>query len=69
MREVGVIMAAWEYRVKRYGEDEKTAKDRARGLGENVVEHRTHSQPSANIGSMRFSVGEAYATTASLPGE
>ena len=33
MREVGVIMAAWEYRVKRYGEDEKTAKDRARGLG------------------------------------
>ena len=49
MREVGVIMAAWEYRVKRYGEDEKTAKDRARGLGENVVEHSTHSQPSANI--------------------
>ena len=49
MREVGVIMAAWESRVKRYGEDEKTAKDRARGLGENVVEHRTHSQPSANI--------------------
>lgn len=33
MREVGVTMAAWEYRVKWYGEDEKTAKARARGLG------------------------------------
>ena len=26
MREVGVTMNAWEYRVKWYGEDEKTAK-------------------------------------------
>ncbi len=33
MREVGVTMNAWEYRVKWYGEDEKTAKARARGLG------------------------------------
>lgn len=32
MREVGVTMAAWEYRQKWYGEDEKTAKARARGL-------------------------------------
>ncbi|MDO4807925.1 MAG: hypothetical protein Q4A07_11855 [Coriobacteriales bacterium] len=33
MREVGVTMGAWEYRAKWYGEDEKTAKARARGLG------------------------------------
>ena len=33
MAEVGVTMHAWEYRVKWYGEDEKTAKSRARGLG------------------------------------
>ena len=32
MREVGVTMAAWEYRQKWYGEDEKTAKSRARDL-------------------------------------
>jgi len=32
MREVGVTMAAWGYRTKRYGEGEKTAKSRARGL-------------------------------------
>ncbi|WP_417118860.1 hypothetical protein [Olsenella phocaeensis] len=32
MAEVGVTMNAWEYRVKWYGEDEKTAKARARGL-------------------------------------
>ena len=32
MREVGVTMNAWEYRQKWYGEDEKTAKARARGL-------------------------------------
>ena len=32
MAEVGVAMAAWEYRQKWYGEDEKTAKARARGL-------------------------------------
>ena len=32
MAEAGVTMAAWEYRVKWYGEDEKTAKARARGL-------------------------------------
>ena len=29
MSEVGVTMATWEYRVKWYGEDEKTAKARA----------------------------------------
>jgi len=33
MAEVGVTMHAWEYRVKWYGEDERTAKSRARGLG------------------------------------
>ena len=33
MREVGVTMAAWEYRAKWYGEDEKTAKARAQELG------------------------------------
>ena len=32
MDEVGVTMNAWEYRQKWYGEDEKTAKARARGL-------------------------------------
>ncbi len=32
MREVDVTMNAWEYRAKWYGEDEKTAKARARGL-------------------------------------
>lgn len=32
MAEVGVTMNAWEYRAKWYGEDEKTAKARARGL-------------------------------------
>lgn len=32
MREVGVTMAAWEYRTKWYGEDEKTAKARAQEL-------------------------------------
>ena len=32
MAEVGVTMHAWEYRAKWYGEDEKTAKARARGL-------------------------------------
>ena len=32
MAEVGVTMNAWEYRQKWYGEDEKTAKARARGL-------------------------------------
>ncbi len=30
--EVSVTMNAWEYRVKWYGEDEKIAKVRARGL-------------------------------------
>ena len=30
--EVGVTMNVWEYRQKWYGEDEKTAKSRARGL-------------------------------------
>ena len=33
MREVGITMNAWEYRAKWYGEDEKTAKALARGLG------------------------------------
>lgn len=33
MAEVGVAMNAWEYRAKWYGEDEKTAKALARGLG------------------------------------
>lgn len=33
MAEVGVTMAAWEYRAKWYGEDEKTARSRARGIG------------------------------------
>ena len=32
MAEVGVTMNAGEYRAKWYGEDEKTAKARARGL-------------------------------------
>ena len=32
MREVGVTMHAWEYRRKWYGEEEKIAKARARGL-------------------------------------
>lgn len=32
MVEVGVTMHAWEYRAKWYGEDENTAKARARGL-------------------------------------
>lgn len=33
MREVGVTMAAWEYRAKWYGEDEKTARARASEIG------------------------------------
>lgn len=33
MREVGVTMAVWEYRMKWYGEDEATAKERAHGIG------------------------------------
>ncbi len=33
MAEVGVTMHAWEYRMKWYGEDEKTARERAQGLG------------------------------------
>ncbi len=32
VREVGATMNAWEHRQKWYGEDEKTAKSRARGL-------------------------------------
>jgi hypothetical protein len=32
MAEVGVTMNAWEYRAKWYGEDERTAKARTRGL-------------------------------------
>lgn len=34
MAEVGVTMHAWEYRQKWYGEEEKVAKARARGLGQ-----------------------------------
>lgn len=33
MREVGVTMAAWEYRMRWYGEDEATARKRAHELG------------------------------------
>lgn len=33
MAEVGITMHAWEYRQKWYGEEEKVAKARARGLG------------------------------------
>lgn len=33
MAEVGVTMAAWEYRAKWYGEEKKTAKARAQELG------------------------------------
>ena len=33
MAEVGVTMHAWEYRMKWYGEDEVTARERAKGLG------------------------------------
>ena len=33
MVEAGVTMHAWEYRMKWYGEDEKTARERAEGLG------------------------------------
>ena len=33
MAELGVTMHAWEYRRKWYGEDEKTARERAQGLG------------------------------------
>jgi A118 family predicted phage portal protein len=33
MAEVGVTMNAWEYRAKWYGEDEKTARSRAREIG------------------------------------
>jgi hypothetical protein len=32
MAEVGVTMNVWEYRAKWYGEEEKIAKARARGL-------------------------------------
>lgn len=32
MAEVGVTMQPWEYRAKWYGEDEPTARERARGL-------------------------------------
>ena len=36
MAEVGVTMHAWEYRMKWYGEDEGTARERAEGLGAGV---------------------------------
>lgn len=34
MREMGVTMSAWGYRMKWYGEDEKTVKTRAQELSE-----------------------------------
>ncbi len=34
MREVGVTMSAWEYRMRWYGEDEPTARTRAAEVGE-----------------------------------
>ena len=37
MREVGVTMAAWEYRVKWYGEDESVARARASEIGTGAV--------------------------------
>ena len=37
MAEVGVTMHAWEYRMKWYGEDEKTAKARAQALNKNAA--------------------------------
>lgn len=36
MAEVGVTMAAWEYRAKWYGEDEKTARVRGVEIGVGV---------------------------------
>ncbi|MGQ5427108.1 hypothetical protein ACULPM_08775 [Thermophilibacter sp. ZX-H3] len=33
MREVGVTMAAWEYRAKWYGEEESVARARASEVG------------------------------------
>ncbi len=43
MAEVGVTMHAWEYRMKWYGEDEKTAKARARGLDKKVAATEPHA--------------------------
>lgn len=40
MREVGVTMALWEYRVRWYGESESVAKERARSLGAKAPEGR-----------------------------
>ena len=37
MREVGVTMAAWEYRVKWYGEEESVARARASEIGTGAV--------------------------------
>ena len=37
--------------------------------GVHALNAMAHGLIRENIGSMRFSVGEAYATTASLPGE
>ena len=40
MREVGVTMVPWEYRVRWYGESESVAKERARSLGSKAPEGR-----------------------------
>ena len=38
MAEVGLTLWPWEYRVRWYGEDEQTAKERARGLGAGQID-------------------------------
>ena len=43
MAEVGITMNAWEYRAKWYGEDEKTAKARARELEGNGMHARKNA--------------------------
>lgn len=40
MREVGVTMAPWEYRVRWYGESESVAKERVRSMGSKAPEGR-----------------------------
>lgn len=41
MREVGVTMAAWEYRVKWYGEEESVARARAAEIVTGAVKRDT----------------------------
>lgn len=38
MAEVGLTLWPWEYRVRWYGEDEQTAKERAKGLGAGQID-------------------------------